>query len=177
MNTQEAYINGFVKRASEYGYSEDQAVELLKQSGFYTKAQALNLSPRQIGQVAIARAQMAKDIDNYRLALSHMRDGVAEGTPLRYYRPSPIGPEFLKRMRKFPKLREKLIADLRQPHNQLINSALGPNHGLTPEQVASLSIHQKSRGRLADQTDDSITKALFRQDRMRALGLPNPYLK
>lgn len=32
MNTQEAYINGFVKRAAEYGYSEDQAVELYKQA-------------------------------------------------------------------------------------------------------------------------------------------------
>jgi hypothetical protein len=31
MNTQEqAYINGFVKRAAEYGYSPEQAVEILK---------------------------------------------------------------------------------------------------------------------------------------------------
>lgn len=33
MNTQEqAYINGFVKRAMEYGFSEREAVEILKQS-------------------------------------------------------------------------------------------------------------------------------------------------
>ena len=30
MDTQQAYINGFVKRAADYGYSEDQAIELLK---------------------------------------------------------------------------------------------------------------------------------------------------
>ena len=33
MNTQQAYITGFVKRANEYGYSDNQAIELLKQSG------------------------------------------------------------------------------------------------------------------------------------------------
>ena len=32
MNTQQAYINGFVKRASEYGLSQREAIELLKQS-------------------------------------------------------------------------------------------------------------------------------------------------
>lgn len=38
MNTQQqqqAYINGFVKRASEYGFSEAEAVELLKKSDWY----------------------------------------------------------------------------------------------------------------------------------------------
>ena len=30
--TQQAYINGFVKRASEYGVSADEALELLKNS-------------------------------------------------------------------------------------------------------------------------------------------------
>lgn len=37
MNTQRSYINGFVKRASEYGYSEDQAIELLKNAGAVDK--------------------------------------------------------------------------------------------------------------------------------------------
>lgn len=32
MTTQQAYIEGFVKRASEYGYSEDQAVDILKEA-------------------------------------------------------------------------------------------------------------------------------------------------
>jgi hypothetical protein len=33
MNTQQqAYINGFVKRASEYGLNQNEAIELLKQS-------------------------------------------------------------------------------------------------------------------------------------------------
>jgi hypothetical protein len=30
MNTQQAYINGFFKRAAEYGFSEQEATELLK---------------------------------------------------------------------------------------------------------------------------------------------------
>jgi hypothetical protein len=32
MNTQQAYINGFVKRASEYGYNEAEAIELYKRA-------------------------------------------------------------------------------------------------------------------------------------------------
>jgi hypothetical protein len=33
MNTEQAYINGFVKRAAEYGFNEREAIKLLKQSG------------------------------------------------------------------------------------------------------------------------------------------------
>ena len=32
MDTQQAYINGFVKRAAEYGYSEQEAVSILKKA-------------------------------------------------------------------------------------------------------------------------------------------------
>jgi len=32
MNTQQAYINGFVKRASEYGYSQKEVADILKQA-------------------------------------------------------------------------------------------------------------------------------------------------
>lgn len=35
MNTQQAFINGFVKRASEYGLNQNEAFELLKSSGLY----------------------------------------------------------------------------------------------------------------------------------------------
>jgi acyl carrier protein len=39
MNTQQqAYIEGFVKRASEYGFSEAEAVELLKSAVSYDKS-------------------------------------------------------------------------------------------------------------------------------------------
>jgi hypothetical protein len=38
MTTQQAYVDGFVKRASEYGYSEAEAIELLKTSGLNLKA-------------------------------------------------------------------------------------------------------------------------------------------
>ena len=41
MNTQQqqAYINGFVKRASEYGFSQAEAVDLLKRSDWYDTLQ------------------------------------------------------------------------------------------------------------------------------------------
>lgn len=32
MNTQQAYINGFVKRAAEYGYKTNEALDILKQA-------------------------------------------------------------------------------------------------------------------------------------------------
>jgi len=32
MNTEQAYINGFVKRASEYGYNQQEALEIYKQA-------------------------------------------------------------------------------------------------------------------------------------------------
>jgi hypothetical protein len=38
MNTQQAYINGFVKRASYYGYSQEQALHILKQASPETLA-------------------------------------------------------------------------------------------------------------------------------------------
>ena len=49
MNTQQAYINGFMKRASEYGYNENEAIYILKlstaadapQPGFLDKLQGL----------------------------------------------------------------------------------------------------------------------------------------
>jgi hypothetical protein len=33
MSTEQAYINGFVKRAAEYGYNEDEAAALYKEAG------------------------------------------------------------------------------------------------------------------------------------------------
>jgi hypothetical protein len=33
MNTQQAYINGFVKRAAQHGLDHTQAIDLLKQAG------------------------------------------------------------------------------------------------------------------------------------------------
>ena len=41
MSAQRAYIEGFVKRASEYGFSKNEAVKILKQ------ANALNIAPKQ----------------------------------------------------------------------------------------------------------------------------------
>lgn len=33
MNTRQAYIDGFVKRANEYGFNAQEALEMLKQAG------------------------------------------------------------------------------------------------------------------------------------------------
>ena len=42
MNAQEqAYINGFVKRAAEYGFDENQAIAMLKEAARGTEAGAL----------------------------------------------------------------------------------------------------------------------------------------
>jgi len=62
MNTQQqqAYISGFVKRASEYGYSEAQAIELLKQAapGLVTGGSS-NLAPH-INETGAALSTKAK---------------------------------------------------------------------------------------------------------------------
>ena len=43
MNTQQqAYINGFVKRASEYGINQNEAIELLKSAGPQVTPQDVN---------------------------------------------------------------------------------------------------------------------------------------
>ena len=48
MNTQQAYIEGFVKRASEYGYSEAEAIEILKQAVAFPS----NMVPNTPGSLA-----------------------------------------------------------------------------------------------------------------------------
>jgi hypothetical protein len=35
MSTQQAFVNGFIKRASQYGYSEQEAINILKQADEY----------------------------------------------------------------------------------------------------------------------------------------------
>jgi len=52
MNTEQAYIEGFVKRAAEYGFSNEEAVNLLKQANRLTKELAKgNLSERAIARL------------------------------------------------------------------------------------------------------------------------------
>jgi len=64
MNTQQAYIEGFVKRASEYGFSEDEAISLLKQAAPIPTAPGMlrALAPEAkalaSGEQAAARAMM-----------------------------------------------------------------------------------------------------------------------
>lgn len=45
MDTQRAYINGFVKRAAAYGYSPEQAYALLKAAGATESPTTLGMSP------------------------------------------------------------------------------------------------------------------------------------
>ena len=40
MNTEQAYIEGFVKRAMEYGFSQNESLELLKEANALTRALA-----------------------------------------------------------------------------------------------------------------------------------------
>lgn len=58
MSSQQAYINGFVKRAAEYGFSENDAVEMLKSarltSEFASVLNPLNLISAPFGALAAA---------------------------------------------------------------------------------------------------------------------------
>lgn len=61
MNTQEqAYIEGFVKRASEYGFSQAESAELLKTSGLGAKLRKL-LGRETMGDKVHRYAGAAKD--------------------------------------------------------------------------------------------------------------------
>jgi len=54
MNTQRAYINGFVKRANEYGYNQEEALYMLKQASPETLAMSPgSLTAAQAGQGAV----------------------------------------------------------------------------------------------------------------------------
>lgn len=46
MNTQQAYINGFVKRAEEHGFSHNEAVELLKSAAPFASSGGYELLPK-----------------------------------------------------------------------------------------------------------------------------------
>lgn len=43
MSTQQAYVNGFVKKAAEYGYSEEEATALYKEAGASWRTTASNV--------------------------------------------------------------------------------------------------------------------------------------
>lgn len=61
MNTQQqAYVNGFVKRAAEYGFNEAEATGLLKQSGALNQLAALSNSGLSHA------AETAKNLQNWR---------------------------------------------------------------------------------------------------------------
>lgn len=76
MNTEQAYIEGFVKRASEYGFSEHEAIELLKQAGKkigvpkkapsipgkYHNSPPLNYKPKLIRQATSAQQEKLKSL-------------------------------------------------------------------------------------------------------------------
>ena len=63
MNTQtqqQAYINGFVKRAAEYGLDQNQAVELLKQAGPISTGTGAAVAAPYINETGAALSTPAK---------------------------------------------------------------------------------------------------------------------
>jgi hypothetical protein len=65
MNREKAYINGFIKRASEYGYSEAEAMNIYKEAGALTtlsKMEASGVDPRLLKRILASRKQVADDI-------------------------------------------------------------------------------------------------------------------
>jgi hypothetical protein len=58
---QQAYIYGFVKRAAEYGFSENEAIELLKQA-----EPAANITPaKPLGLVGRAKQWIGSKLPGY----------------------------------------------------------------------------------------------------------------
>ena len=58
-NQEQAYINGFVKRANQHGLSDYQAIELLKQSDF---AQGLANAKQMIGGAVDSAKQLGSNV-------------------------------------------------------------------------------------------------------------------
>ncbi len=62
MNTQRAYINGFVKRANEYGYTSEQAITLLKQATVADNTHhTLNINSKPVVQPMAPKPVVKKD--------------------------------------------------------------------------------------------------------------------
>lgn len=63
MNTEQAYIEGFVKRAFEYGFNENEAIEMLKEAaggaGVLSKLEQAGLNPGLISKVKASRKTLA----------------------------------------------------------------------------------------------------------------------
>ena len=66
---QQAYIEGFVKRAAEYGFNEDEAVNILKEAGALTtiaKMEASGANPKVLKRILSSRKQLADEIRHSR---------------------------------------------------------------------------------------------------------------
>jgi hypothetical protein len=63
MNTEQAYIEGFVKRASEYGLDESQAIEIYKSARALGPIEATNAA-EMIGNEALLKS-MAYNKENH----------------------------------------------------------------------------------------------------------------
>jgi len=69
MSTQQAYIEGFVKRANEYGFSEAEAEAIIKEAGALTtlsKMEASGVNPRVLRKILDSRKQLADEIRHSR---------------------------------------------------------------------------------------------------------------
>ena len=68
MNREKAYIEGFVKRASEYGYSEYEAVNILKEASF---GEMLGKLPKNLpGRAGSLAGAHGRQMGNYKKILN-----------------------------------------------------------------------------------------------------------
>ena len=69
MTTEQAYVEGFVKRASEYSFNENEAVNILKEAGALTtlgKMEASGANPKVLKRILDSRKQLADEIRHSR---------------------------------------------------------------------------------------------------------------
>jgi len=72
MTNEQAYINGFVKRAAEYGFNENEAIALLKNAGMNMKALTS----------AVAPVKTLKDTVMKAAPIQRLTDTVAKTAPV-----------------------------------------------------------------------------------------------
>jgi hypothetical protein len=77
MHREQAYINGFVKRAMEYGFNEHESFEILKEANALTRA---------ISRGAIKPATVASKMNIHpeRMARMHLHNSPGQGINARY---------------------------------------------------------------------------------------------
>jgi hypothetical protein len=94
MNTRQAYAEGFVKRAMEYGFSQQRALELYKQSAEYPRSfqdmvSTGGFGPYQPYQPSSLPKEFTHHIGRPRERISTTNNPTLVGVGLPYNQPSP----------------------------------------------------------------------------------------